>query len=498
MSVERIRTALEWVRQREFQESLTTLISISLVGGTMGRAFEYLVYLAIARILGPGALGLFSFGFVILSVGTIFAKLGLDKAARKYVPVHVDDEASLSGVLIVCLGGSFLAGVVVGFLGYLGSGWIAGLTSASFGAVTLLFLVGIPFKATMTVGKAATTGFLTTRYSVYIKDFGQSGAAILFVVIAGFSFGTVGSVVMGYVASIVFGSVLALAFLARQGGFDGIARPKIEAREILTYSIPLTLAAVAQYLVNWTDILMLGALVPAEAVGTYQAAYQTATVLGFLIVAVGSIFPSVASELYDAGKTTRLHDIYSALTKWITYFALLGYLFLTFHAESVLSLFGRDFVAGTTPLLILGAAFVVSSGVGPAGMLLMMTDYERVEMLNTFLVSGLNVVLNFVLISEYGILGAAVATGLSIGLLNVLRFIEVWSFTGMVPRFTRYWKGVVALGVAAGVMTLGRGLPTPALQTILLTGGLSFCAFALTMFVLGEDPEDRRLVRSVT
>lgn len=479
------------------KDSITGQVSISFVGGVFGKAFEYLVYLVIARSLGAGAVGTFSFGFVFLSLSTTISKLGLDKAARKYVPLHSKDDAKLTGVLIVCLGGTFVAGCVASVVIYLSTDLIVQLTGNSFGQAVLLFLVGIPLMGVMTVGRAATTGFLTTRYAVYIKDFGQSGSALLFVIVAGYVIATVEAAILGYVLSLAIGSLLALFFLARQGGFSGIPRPEFNTKEIFVYSLPLTLAAAAQYLTNWTDILMLGAFVQPDAVGTYQVSYQSAMILGFVLTAVGTIFPSVASDLYSSGDRKKLQIIYSGVTKWVLYLSAFGYLFLIFYAEHILLIFGTEFTTGRPLVLIVGLSILLSTAVGPAGFLLMMTDYERVEMANTFVASIVNILLNFVLIQQYGILGAAIATGFSSVFLNAFRLFETWYFLQMRPEIHRYWKGMAAIGISGTVMYAGSYVPLPNLPLLGVSGALSFCTFVFVLYYLGMDPEDGLLIESI-
>lgn len=477
--------------------SLTGLASISFVGGLVGTAFEYLVYLVLARSLGASAVGLFSVGFVVLSLATTVSKLGLDKAARKFVPIYAGDDRALTGVVLVCLGGSFLSGVAASVVLFFGLDLLVAVTGRSVGNTTALFLVAIPFMSVMTVGRAATTGFLRTRDAVLIKNVGQSGSALLFVLIAGYVVGTVESAVVGYAASLALGACLAVWFLYKQGGFSGWRRPALPARTILSYSLPLTVAGTAQYLISWTDVLMLGAFVSADSVGVYQVAYQTSMTLGFALTAVGTIFPSVASDLYSAGERDRLDHTFAALTKWVTYLAVFGYTFFAVYAETVLGLFGPEFASGRVPLLIVGLAITVATAAGPAGFLLMMTDYERVEMGNTLVASVLNVGLNYILIGAYGVFGAAVATGLSLVLLNALRVAESWLLLGVRPRVGRYWKGCLAIAAACGCMYLGTIPALGALPRLVVAGTTSFTVFVTVLSLCGFDAEDEFLLESV-
>ncbi|MDS0280785.1 flippase [Haloarcula onubensis] len=479
------------------EKNLFGLISISFVGGILGRGFEYLVYIGIARTLGPAALGLFSFGLVVMSLSTTMSKVGLDKAARKFVPVYSDDKQMLAGVLVICLGGSFIIGTLASVSIYFGSGFITQYTSKAFTGAMLLFLIGIPLKTLMTVSRAATTGFLTTKYSVYIKDFGQSGSAITLVFLAAVFIGTIESVIIAYVASMAISAVLGVYFITRQGGFDGIWKPQLPVKKVFTYSLPLTLAAVAQYLITWTDILMLSVFESANIVGVYQAAYQTATILGFLMVAVGSIFPSVASNLYDSGEKEQLQTVFSALTKWVSYLSLLAFLFVIFYTDTILGIFGNEFSSGSSILLLIGGAFVLSSAVGPSSFLLMMTGHERVEMWNTSAACVMNIVLNFVLIQSYGSLGAAVATGVSLVTLNLLRLVEVRILLEIFPQFKNYWKGTVAI-MTSGVIMYATTLVSVSKMVLFLPAGLvGLVVFILMMHQFGLDSEDKSLIESV-
>lgn len=478
-------------------DNLAGLISISFVGGIFGRAFEYLVYIAIARSLGAGALGAFSFGLVLMNISSVVAKLGLDKAARKFVPIYSDNESELTGVLLTCICGGILAGLIASGTIYLGQDVIVRYSSEAYGPVILLFLIGIPLKVTMTVGRAATTGFLTTKYSVYIKDFGQSGTAILLVAVGGFLVGSVEGVVVGYVMSFGFASALALWFLYRQGGFAGVSNPNFRVREVLVFSLPLTLASAAQFLISWTDILMLGVFESAEIVGTYQAAYQTAVILGFLLFAVGTIFPSIVSDLYDAGEISHLHETFSALTKWVTYLSVLGYTFMVIFRETILTIFGTEFVIAETVLIVIGASQVFSSMVGPSGYLLMMTDYERLEMANTVVASVLNVVLNYYFIHMYGLLGAAIATGLSVFFLNAIRLLEIKLVLGIFPNLRRYWKGIIGVTGASVCMYGASLIPISRFILLIPVGMVGLGVFATLMYGLGFDTEDHLLIESV-
>jgi O-antigen/teichoic acid export membrane protein len=480
--------------------NLTNLISVSFAGRIIGSGLQYLTYLIVGRQLGAEALGVFTFGIVVLNLGTLVSKVGLDKAVKKFVPMYdsSDRERYLSGLLVLCLGIPFVLGCGIALSLYVNSDVINRLTAESFGATLTVFLVGIPFMTVMVVGRAATTGFLTTKYAVYIKDIGQSVSAILFVLVASIYIGTTRAVVVGYVLSIVFAALLAVYYLYDLGAFKNITRPTLQTRRVLVYSLPLTVVAVSQYLITWTDVLMLGSLGTAAEVGRYQAAFQTAMILGLLPTAVGSIFPSVASKLYSDQKMEQLRVVYGSLTKWVSYFTCLGFVFIFIHSSQLLLIFGGEFSDAGPVLALLAGVNLVTALVGPAGFLLMMTDNERLEIVNTVLAAMLNIILNFFLIQEYGILGAAMATGTAMIFANVVRLAGVWRFMKIRPFVESYGKGVVAVLVALPAMFVGQYIPAHYLVSLFVSGAASLAVFLAVVYALGLSTDDKSLFETLS
>lgn len=479
-------------------KSITGNVSLSLVGGLVSRALQFSIFIIIARSFGPEALGIFSFGLVILNLGGTVSKAGLDKAVLKFVPIYEnEDKERLSGTIFLSLGASFGIGLVISGLLFMGADTINEYTISDYGSSINLFLVGIPFMALMSVAAATTRGYLTTKYSVLIQDFVRSGLAILLVAAAAYIGNSIFDAIVGYVAAIVVAAILGLLILLKVGGLGYKSTVVFEPRKIFIYSLPLMIGSLAQFLTGWTDIFMLGIFGTSREVGIYQAGYQTAAILGFVLVSVNSIFPPIASKLIDSRNMIELGRLYSSISKWVTYLTVFGYLVFIIYPEPILAIFGQAFLEAKTLLFILGFMFVVNAGVGPAGYLLMMAEYERLEMINTIFAGTLNVFLNFVLIQRFGILGAAIATAISLTLINLARAIELRRFLALTPEFRNYWKGVLGLSLSAIVLLAGKEFQLPQWQGVILFGALSFFLFSVTLLYLDLDDNDWLLIRSI-
>lgn len=487
------------VTSDDMRRSITSLISIALLGTILGKGLRYGLNVVIARGLGTEALGVFAFGLVLMRASAVLARLGLDRAAQKYVPLYrtEGDLERLVGTVLLCIGVTVLVGSALALLLTLGGAVVDDLVRAELGSTTALFSLGIPLFSAMVVGMAATRGFKETRYAVYIREVGQSVPAIVMIALSIYLFGSFRAVVASYVLSLLIGLLVAIYFLAKLGGISLNVRPAFEVREILSFSLPLTLAATTLYLISWTDILMLGVFEPPDMVGWYQAAYQTSVLLAILLQATNSLFPSLASDLYHTGELQKLDKVFTGMTRWITYFTLFGFALLVVNARNVMSIFGEPSQIVVLTLLVLGTAQALSAATGPIGFLLSMTGHERVQTMNAVVVFVVNVALNFYLIQMYGILGAATATGFSFVLSELLRLGEAWHFLGIQPYDREYWKGFVAVGLSLPAMLVAEPIVAPGLGQLFVSGVLSFCVFAAVLWTFGLNDVDRMLLESI-
>ena len=473
------------------RKSLTGLASVAFVGGLFGRVLRYALNIVIANGLGTGALGYFAFGMVVMKAGGVLARLGLDNAAQKFVPKYVTDgdDSALSGTALFCLALPFLVGGVLAGGVFLLDYRFDHLFGVAL-EPTSLFTLGIPFFATMMVGIALTKGLKETKYQVYIRDIGQSVVAILLVGFGAYVVHDLTAVIYGYVFSFVVGTALVLYFLVDEDVISFATRPSVDGRRVLGFALPLTLAAVIQYLLTWTDILMLGVFLPPSDVGAYQAAYQTSVLLLVVLQAVNSIFPSMISDLYERDRWEHLQQIFESITKWITYITVLGCLFVAIYAKEILGLFGVSSHEAQMALIVLCIGQTAAASTGPSGYLLIMTNHERLQLYNTTVVALLNFVLNYFLINQFGIVGAALATTTSFVLLNVLRISEIYHFLGVQPYSLKYWKGAVALVCTVPILVFGSRLPVLELGRIFTGGIIALPVFFAVIWLLGFEEGD--------
>ncbi|MBP1611786.1 MAG: hypothetical protein H6Q01_449, partial [Acidobacteria bacterium] len=126
------------------------------------------------------------------------------------------------------------------------------------------------------------------------------------------------------------------------------------------------------------------------------------------------------------------------------------------------------------------------------GMLLTMTGYPHLNLVNAACVAAASLGLNALLVPAYGATGAAAAGASSLALINAVRCVEIWFMFRLVPWDRTILKPLAAFLLAAGAGTAGfvtlGGVPAAA---------VAVAVFAAAWWILGPEPADRELLGRV-
>ena len=91
----------------------------------------------------------------------------------------------------------------------------------------------------------------------------------------------------------------------------------------------------------------------------------------------------------------------------------------------VLDFFGEEFTAGVAPLIVLAISQIINAICGPVMYLLNMTGKEKQARNIIIVASIINVALNLYFIPIYGLMGAAIATGVSTVVWNIMAVFQI-------------------------------------------------------------------------
>jgi O-antigen/teichoic acid export membrane protein len=244
----------------------------------------------------------------------------------------------------------------------------------------------------------------------------------------------------------------------------------------------------------WADTLILGYLASAEDVGIYTVATRLVSLAIFVLNPINSAFVPHVAHLYHLGDRDGVAQVLGAANRWIMRLSVPAFVLLLVFPEQLLSLFGSGYQSAAAVTIILALGQLANAAAGPCGSVLNMTGRVKVSLADNVAALVINVVLNFVLIPRYGVVGSAIAWTASLVLVNLAKWIQVRRLVGIRARGTALASTLLAaLPAAAVAVAFGLLLEGPIL-TLLIAGPCVVAIYVGVLLAKGLEPDDRQLV----
>ena len=111
-------------------------------------------------------------------------------------------------------------------------------------------------------------------------------------------------------------------------------------------------------------------------------------------------------------------------------------LVMLFAPKAVLHLFfGRQYITASVAMQLLTLGEAVHICLGPNGMTILAGGKTKIIFICTLGSAMVNILLNYLLIPRYDLAGAAIASAVSLMLVNILFSVLVFEFYGICPYF---------------------------------------------------------------
>ena len=194
----------------------------------------------------------------------------------------------------------------------------------------------------------------------------------------------------------------------------------ISTRELIKTASPLLFSGLFLYLLNYSNVILLGVLSNEEQVGIYNIAYKIGSVGFLIIVSVSTIITPKMAELYGQNNLLELKRLTNNSTRLIAVLSTPIVLILIFFSKYILSYWGEDVVAGSTTMIIVSIGILFSAMAGNVDQILNMTNNQKILRNITIASFFINLALSFFMIPSYGIEGAALSSLITNVIINAL------------------------------------------------------------------------------
>lgn len=339
-----------------------------------------------------------------LSITDAILRFGLDKKYdhSQVLKVSVRFLLCASAVMVLC---SPLINLYRPLRGY---SWIFTIT-----LIVFMFRSAFTFYL-KSIDKNVMFAVDTILYTLLLAGFN-----ILFLIV--FDLGVTGymlSLVLASASSIVFCSIVGrIPSALGKTTFDGQL-----LKQMLIYSTPLILNAISWWITNSSDKYMLEYFCSESEVGLYSAAAK----IPALLSAVNSLFSQAwtlsSVKEYDS---TADRGFFSNIFKMFAITMIMSCSLLILIVKPFMSVYvGPEFREAWkyVPMLLVAALFgSLSSFFGSV----YVATKKNIRCTTSTVICGItNIILNYILIPRYGIMGASIATAVSYMVIGIYRMLD--------------------------------------------------------------------------
>ena len=373
----------------------------------VGMAVTFFVGVYVARYLGPANFGLLSYAGSFVGLFAAIGTLGLDSILVRELVKDEKQRDELLGTTFVLkiIGSIFVLIIVLIAVRFTNNDNFTNL-------LIYIIVIGTIFQSFNVINFYFQAKVLS-KYTVYAQIFSTILCSVIKLLLIYFNMGLIYFATVTLLQSIILASGLIVMYIKQKSSLFNWSVNYGLAKDLLKDSWPLMLSGIAISIYMKIDQVMIKNILDAEAVGNYAVAVRLSEIWYFIPIAItNSLFPAIinAKKISEKLYYKRLQKLYSLMI-WLSIGIALPATFLANNIIRVLFGIQYQYAAGVLRIYIWAGVFVFL-GVASSQYLLA-ENYTKISFLRTFIGAVVNVILNIILISKYGINGAAMATVIS-------------------------------------------------------------------------------------
>ena len=412
---------------------LSSVASVSLMK-IVTQALVVVTSIVIARFFGIEVVGTYAFFMTLLSILVLVSSVGTDNVIIQAVArantgsIRYRNRVLSSSLVIRLFFLLFSFLIIFIYMNYFSKIHIEKEVQIVlfFSALLLSVLGGY---------SSFLLGSGNPLLSTFIFEFLQSFCRILMVILLALF------VSSEHFNSLAFGNFLVLLFIAivfqvvlfKKFCFK-IVRSNVKVVFLLLKrGFPLFLSSSSWMVMLYTDIVFLSTFSNVETVGGYSVGQKLSAGMAIFLSSVNAVFGKRFAENFRQRNTMGIERDLHVSTAVLFALSSISLIIVAFFSSEIMGLWGKDFERFGVIFLILIIGQFFNTATGSVGLLLIMGGKRLLVAKITATSAVLNIVLNLILVPAFGGTGAAIATAVSLIVLNMLFVFYVRKNFGVYP-----------------------------------------------------------------
>ena len=425
---------------------------ILVIGNLLFRVGGYVNRLLMSRMLGPEGYGLYGLTLPFQGIFQILSAGGLPPAISKYVAEYnaKDEKALTRQVIYTATKFMVLMAILLSIILLFSSDFIANeifhkpLVVWPLRAVSLI----TPFSVIVGAMRGAFQGVYKNEYTIYNRMAEQLATivfAVVFVYCGLYAMGAVLGGAFGFIVSAITAVLLYKKYISpmfsSQDSLDLSFKEELKLLWMLIcFAVPVAITALSEMAIYDVGTLVIGVFMLSTDVGFYNAADPISRVPLVISLSISTVLLPATAEAYVLKNQKLLQEyVVDCLRYCILTVIPMCVIISMFSMPIIQLLFGEVYTPGSGVLgiLVIGMSFysiyMISSSI------LQGTGNPRLPMYILLLGTVVNIALNAVFVNVMGIIGAAIATTITTGILMIVIMLFVIKTT----KISIPWKNIL-------------------------------------------------------
>ncbi len=427
---------------------------ISFAFKIIGMGFGYIFTILLTRNYGAKVMGIYALSLVVLQVGTIIGRLGMDTAVLRFVAEYNSQNKKdmvneiYKKIIKLVIPISLAISIAIFFLSPYISHYFFHKNYLS--NYFRIIAIGIVPYVLFIINSESLRGLKKIKEYAFLQNMGISFVASILLGLSLFIVKNNYIPVTIYIISMFLMSLLSFFLWFKKFNFNSntnISEPQtlssnsdnlslgnksneISYKNILSISTPMLISGSLGVFLGFIDIIILGIFKTSTAVGIYSVAIKLSSIVVLSLATINVIAAPKFAEFWAKGDKQGLLKIARQSTKIIFWISFPILLLMVIFSNYILGFFGHGFRTGELALIMLAFGQFINSISGSVGYILEMTGFQIFTQ-NIMIASVImNIIMNLLLVPKYSIDGAAFASMITIIFWNLTMGVKVSSILG--------------------------------------------------------------------
>ena len=218
--------------------------------------------------------------------------------------------------------------------------------------------------------------------------------------------------------------------------------------EMIKLSLYSILAGGAGAIILNLDNIMVNQLLGEAQSGVYRIAFYFGSIILIPARSIYRITSSIVAENFKWNKLPEINKLYNQTCNNQLTIGLLLFIGIWTNIDNILHLLPSAYASGKYVILIISAGYVVEMGTGINQVIIVNSQYYKYDTYFVFLLVGVTILTNYLLIPPYGITGSAIATALTVLFANASRYMLLYNKFRMQPYDSNTVKLIIIALIA--------------------------------------------------